>query len=69
MTQTVHDVQQRLIGAEYSRASEVDAHNTMLRGHWAIHMNGALALQGFDVTAIVDGTVFKVIGFFGEWLH
>ncbi|MFK8029563.1 MAG: nuclear transport factor 2 family protein [Gammaproteobacteria bacterium] len=64
--QNVRDVQQRLPGATYSRVSEVDSHNNLYRYHWAIHLDGRLAVQGFDVTELRDGRVCKVIGFFND---
>ncbi len=62
----VHEVQARLPGAVYSRVSAVDSHNNLYRYHWAIHIGGQLAVQGFDVTELRDGKVCKVIGFFGD---
>jgi len=63
----VASVQVMIPGAVYSRASEVDVQNHHCRYHWAIHQNGKLLMEGFDVTEINDaGKVVKVIGFFGE---
>jgi hypothetical protein len=62
----VHDVQARLSGAVYSRISAVDTHHNLFRYHWAIHQNGALVLQGFDVVEARDNKVARVLGFFGD---
>ena len=62
----VHEVRARIPGAVYSRASDVDEHHGYFRYHWAIHAEGSLLLEGFDVTELDDdGCVRKVIGFFG----
>lgn len=63
----VDEVQKRVPGAVYSRASEIDAQNNHCRYHWEIHLNDELLMPGFDVTEINDsGKIVKVIGFFGE---
>ncbi len=62
----VHDVHARLPDATYSRVSAIDAHNDLHRYHWAIHMNGELAVQGFDVTQVSGSKIIQVIGFFGD---
>lgn len=62
----VKQVQARIPHAIYARASDIDCHNNFCRYHWAIHHNGTLLMQGFDVTELSDaGKVLKVIGFFG----
>lgn len=62
----VHEVQDRIPGAIYSRTSGVDSHNGFYRYHWAIHKDGELLVPGFDVTqADESGRVVCVIGFFG----
>ena len=63
----VHEVKAGLPGAVYARVSGVDSQHGFHRYHWAIHQNGELLLQGFDVTETDDsGRVRCVIGFFGE---
>lgn len=63
----VRAVQEKIPGAIYSRASEIGFQNNFCRYHWAIHLNGALLMPGFDVTEVNDsGKIVKVIGFFGE---
>ena len=62
----VHEVQARLLGARYSRISEVDSHHNLHRYHWAIHQGNELLVQGFDVVESRDGKVAKVWGFFGD---
>ena len=63
----VDQVQKRIPGAVYSRASEIDVQNNHCRYHWAIHLEDKLLMPGFDVTEINDaGRIVKVIGFFGE---
>lgn len=60
-------IHEQVPGAVYSRTSEVGVQNNFCRYHWAVHLNGALLLSGFDVTEVNDaGKVVKVIGFFGE---
>ncbi len=62
----VHEVQSRIPGAVYSRASGVDSQHSFHRYHWTIHHNGEQLVQGFDVTQTnEDGLVVCVIGFFG----
>lgn len=62
----VNQVQARIPGATYARASRIDVHNNICRYHWTIHHGGSLLVQGFDVTELNDaGKVVKVIGFFG----
>lgn len=62
----VHEVQSRIPGAVYSRTSGVDSQHGFHRYHWAIHQNGELLVQGFDVTEIDEnGLIVCVIGFFG----
>lgn len=63
----VHEVQARIPGAKYSRASSVESHHDVHRYHWAIHVDGKLAVQGFDVVETRDAKVSKVIGFFGDF--
>ncbi|MBI1339509.1 hypothetical protein GC169_04755 [bacterium] len=63
----VDEVQKRIPGARYSRASKIDVQNNHCRYHWAIEHNGAPLMAGFDVTEVNDaGKIVKVIGFFGE---
>jgi hypothetical protein len=62
----VHDVQARIPGAVYSRISKVDAHHNVYRYHWAIHSQGKLLVQGFDVIEAKNDKISKVIGFFGD---
>lgn len=62
----VHEVQSRLKGAVYSRISKVDTHHNLYRYHWAIHTDGTMIVQGFDVVEERDGKVAKVLGFFGD---
>lgn len=63
----VSEVQKRLAGVRYSRASHVDVQNNHCRYHWAIHRGDALVVSGFDVTEVNDGgKIVKVIGFFGD---
>ena len=62
----VHEVRAGLPGAVYSRTSGVDWQHGFHRYHWAIHQNGDLVLEGFDVTETdASGRVLCVIGFFG----
>ena len=62
----VHEVQARLPGAEYRRASGVDGHHNLYRYHWEIWQGEELLLPGFDVTEVdAQGRVLKVLGFFG----
>ena len=62
----VDEVQSRIPGATYTRASRVDVQNNFCRYHWEIHMGDKLVVEGFDVTEINDsGKVVKVLGFFG----
>ena len=63
----VHEVQSRIPGATYSRTSGVDSQHNFHRYHWAIHQNGELLINGFDVAQTDDdGKVVCVIGFFGD---
>lgn len=64
--QNVYEVQKQLPGAVYSRVSDVDAQHDHYRYHWAIHQEGNLVVQGFDVTEVRDGKAVKVTGFFGD---
>ncbi len=62
----VHEVQARIPGAEYKRASGVDGHHQLYRYHWEIWRDGKLLMPGFDVAEVDDeGRVLKVLGFFG----
>jgi len=62
----VHEVQGRLPGASYRRASGVDLHHNVVRYAWEIHRDGQLVLPGFDVTELdEEGRVLRVLGFFG----
>lgn len=62
----VHEVRGNLPGAVYSRTSGVDGQHGFYRYHWAIHQNGKLLLEGFDVTEVSDdGRITQVVGFFG----
>ena len=62
----VHEVQGRLPGADYRRASGVDRHHDVVRYAWEIRRDGELVLPGFDVTELdEDGRVLRVLGFFG----
>ncbi len=62
----VLEVQSKLPGAVYSRASAVDSQHDFHRYHWAIHQNGELVIPGFDVTQTDEsGRVLMVVGFFG----
>lgn len=63
----VHEVQARIPGAVYSRASKVESHHNVHRYHWAIHVQGKLAVQGFDVVESHNDKVSNVIGFFGNF--
>ena len=63
----VAEVQNRIPGAVYSHASSIDTHNNHCRYHWAIHRDGSLLMEGFDVTEVNDGgKIVKITGFFGE---
>ena len=63
----VHKVKEGLPGAVYSRISGVDSQRGFHRYHWAIHQNGKLVLEGFDVTQTNEhDRVALVIGFFGR---
>lgn len=62
----VHEVQGRLAGADYRRASGVDQHHSVVRYAWEIRRKGELVLPGFDVTELdEEGRVLRVLGFFG----
>ena len=62
----VHEVRRKVPGATYSRTSDVDSQHDFHRYHWAIHDEGKLVLEGFDVTQTdATGRVVLVIGFFG----
>lgn len=62
----IHRVRAQIPGAVYSRTSGIDSHHDHHRYHWAIHREGALLLDGFDVAVTDDdGRIAKVIGFFG----
>jgi hypothetical protein len=62
----VHEVKSTLPGAVYSRTSGVDSQHNFHRYHWAIHQDGKLLIEGFDVTETdKSGLVICVIGFFG----
>jgi hypothetical protein len=62
----VAEVQARLRGAVYSRASRIDMQHNHCRYHWAIHVSGAKVVDGFDMTEVNDaGRIVKVVGFFG----
>ena len=62
----VHEVHQRIPGADYLRVSGVDGHHDCYRYHWEIRRDGELLLPGFDVTEVDDqGRVTRVLGFFG----
>lgn len=62
----VHEVRSGLPGAKYSRTSGVDSQHDFHRYHWAIHRDGEVVLEGFDVTQTDEvGSVVLVIGFFG----
>lgn len=64
--ENVHHVQAQIPGAAYSRTSAVDEQHGYHRYHWAIHLDGELVLEGFDVALLDDaGRVVEVIGFFG----
>lgn len=64
----VHEVQARIPGAEYARASEVDSHHRIHRYHWKITRDGQLLMPGFDVSETdEDGKVLRVLGFFGAY--
>ena len=63
----IHGVQARIPNAVYSRISDVDNHHNLYRYHWAIHRNGEMLVQGFDVAATDDdGRISMVLGFFGN---
>lgn len=63
----VEQVQKRIPGAIYSRASRIDGQNNFCRYHWAIDLNGQRLMDGFDMTEVNDsGRIVKVIGFFGK---
>jgi len=54
--------------ASYHRTSGVDGHNRRYRYLWAVHVDGALALPGMDVTTVdEDGRIVQIDGFFGEF--
>ncbi|MCG8492657.1 MAG: nuclear transport factor 2 family protein [Sneathiellales bacterium] len=60
-------VKTKIPGAVYTRTSGVDCHHGFHRYHWAIHLEGKLVIEGFDVTEVdTSGRVLQVIGFFGE---
>ncbi len=62
----VHDVQQKLPGADYARTTAVDSHHGLYRYGWSIRQGGELILPGFDVTEVAEsGKVIRVLGFFG----
>jgi hypothetical protein len=46
--------------------TDVDTHHKVHRYHWAIHVNGHLVVQGFDVAESKTDKVSLLIGFFGE---
>lgn len=62
----VHEVRAGLPGAVYSRTSGVDSQHDFHRYYWAIHQDGELLIEGFDVAETdKSGRVISVIGFFG----
>ncbi len=62
----VAEVQARIPGATYSRASAIDIQHNFCRYHWTIDFGGKRLVDGFDVTEVNDsGRIVKVIGFFG----
>lgn len=62
----VHEVQARIPGSVYSRASRIDVQNNFCRYHWSIDFEGRRLMDGFDVTEVNDGgKIVKVLGFFG----
>lgn len=65
--ENVHEVKLKIPRAVYSRTSGVDSQHGFHRYHWAIHQDGKLLIDGFDVTQIDEqGKVACVIGFFGK---
>lgn len=63
----VAQVQARIPGASYARASAIEMQNNFCRYHWKIDLNGQRLIDGFDVTEVNDsGKIVKVIGFFGR---
>lgn len=63
----VEEVQKRIPGAVYARASAIDMQNNFCRYHWTIDLGGQRLVDGFDVTEVNDaGKIVKVIGFFGR---
>ena len=62
----VHEVHQRIPGAEYRRSSGVDRHHDLVRYSWEIRRDGELLLPGFDVAEVdAEDRVRRVLGFFG----
>lgn len=60
-------VKAKIPGAVYARTSSLDSQHGFYRYHWAIHLEGALVTNGFDVTEVdASGRVLQVIGFFGD---
>lgn len=63
----VAQVQNRIPGAVYARASAIDVQNNFCRYHWKIDLGAKRLMDGFDVTEVNDcGRIVKVIGFFGR---
>ena len=63
----VAQVQARIPGASYARASAIDTQNNFCRYHWKIDLGDKRLMDGFDVTEVNDsGKIVKVIGFFGR---
>jgi hypothetical protein len=54
--------------AAYLRTSGVDGHNRRYRYLWAVHIDGALAMPGMDVTSVDEqDRIERIDGFFGEF--
>ena len=54
--------------ASYHRISGVDGHNRRYRYLWEVHIDGALAVPGMDVTTVdEEGRIVQIDGFFGEF--
>lgn len=63
----VTQVQAKIPGATYARASDIGTQNNFCRYHWTIDLSGQRLMNGFDVTEVNDGgKIVKVIGFFGD---
>lgn len=53
-------------GASFEVASAYDGHHGRYRYRWNMRVDGALAVEGFDVTTVDDdGVIERIDGFFG----